>query len=91
MLTNLAPWALSVGAIVFFAGAAFRLAMAFPKSVRIVRISVFGAAIAYGLFVLGPMHASGLFGNMYWFFIMYGVLTLVAIFFFNRRFGFGNS
>lgn len=91
MLTNLTAWALSVGAIVLFAGVAFGLAAAFPKRVRAVRIAIFGAAIAYGLFVLGPVHASGVFGNMYWSFITYGVLTLVAIFFFNRRFGFGDS
>ncbi len=87
MLTNLAAWALSVGAIVLFAGMAFSLAAAFPKRVRIVRIGVFGAAVAFGLFVLGPVHASGVFGNLYWYFIVYFVLVIVAIFFFNRKFG----
>lgn len=91
MLTNIAPWVLSVGAITVFACAAFGLAKAFPKRIDRVRVCVFGAAVAYGLFVLGPVHASGVFGNLYWLFILYGVLCLVAIFFFNRRFGSANS
>jgi len=91
MLNNLAALVLSVGAIVLFAGVAFGLAAAFPKRVRVVRVGVFGAAIAYGLFVLGPVHASRIFGNLFWFFIAYCILGLVAIFFFNRRFGYGDS
>lgn len=91
MINTIAPWVLSFGANAAFAFAAFKLAKAFPKRINLVRIMVFGTACVYGVMVLGPMHASGRFGNLYWFTIAFGLVSLVTVFLYSRKFGLGKG
>lgn len=87
MFDTIAPWLLSVGVAAIFGTTAFVLAFCFPERSRLVRITVFSLSCIYGLFVLGEIHSTGTFGNMYWFFVLYFLLILIFIFFYNVRFG----
>lgn len=86
MLNHLAPFALTLGANAIFAAAAFKIGKTFPKQANRIGFLVFGVTLLYGLFVLGPIHASGTFGDMFWFIIAYGVIILVSICIYNHRF-----
>lgn len=81
------PWILSIGAAVVFALVAFILASKLPKYRNQIRTVVWGLAVAYGLFVIGPLHAGKEYGDLFFHFAVFNVLCILFIYLFNRRFG----